>query len=67
MTLVGPPEVKLRDKLVDNAVHDYHEIPSIKVLSDVWLDHISFLLPCEERTLRIANAKPSIDLYKSSH
>jgi hypothetical protein len=42
ITLVGPPEVKLRDKLVDNAVHDYHKGQSIKVLSGVGFSPIGF-------------------------
>lgn len=33
MTLVGPPDVKLRDKLVDKAVHDYPAYQSVQISS----------------------------------
>ena len=51
-TLAGPPEGKLRDKLADRAVHDYHRKLAIHSISSGCISH----------TLRIAKARPSIDL-----
>lgn len=54
-TLAGPPEGKLRDKLADRAVHDYHRKLAIH----------SILPGSKSHTLRIAKARPSIDLDRT--